>query len=540
MMMNVPLTLVSLIERAETYFAKKEVVSRTLSGVHRLTYKEVGERTRSLSSALEKLGVVRGDRVGTLAWNDHRHLEAYFAVPCMGAVLHTINVRLPQDHLSYIINHAQDKVLLIDPIFVPLIEKVRDQLIHVEAFVIMSEENHVPETSLSPVYCYETLLSEGDPDYSFADDLHELEAAGTCYTSATTGKPKGVVYTHRSTVLHSYSLGWTDTLGISESDVCLPIVPMFHVNAWGMPYACTLFGSKLVLPGPDLSPGAIIDWIEKERVTFTGGVPTVWLGVMKEIQEIEHDMSSLRAVVCGGSAAPKGLIQKYEQQYGIPFVHAYGMTETSPIASVARLKSYQTDLPYEEKLSIRSTQGMIVPGLESKVVDENGEVARNGEEMGELLLRGHWIADDYYEDERSQEAFRDGWLHTGDIVTMDEEGNIRIVDRTKDLVKSGGEWISSVELENALMAHEAVFEAAVIAVTHPKWQERPVACIVLKDAYQGKVSKEEFIEFLRPQFAKWWLPDDVVFLDEIPRTSVGKFLKRQLREDLKDLFVKEE
>ncbi|HET7657788.1 MAG TPA: long-chain fatty acid--CoA ligase [Bacillales bacterium] len=533
-MMNMPLTLVSLIERAETYYSNKEVVSRTLSGVHRLTYKEIGQRTRALSSALEKLGVGRGDRVGTLGWNDHRHLEAYFAVPCMGAVLHTINVRLPQDHLSYIINHARDKVLLIDPTFVPLVEKVRDQLPQVKAFVIMSEENLIPETTLSPVFCYETILAEGDPNHQFANDLEEWEPAGTCYTSATTGKPKGVVYTHRSTVLHSYSLGWTDTLGISESDVCLPIVPMFHVNAWGLPYAATLFGSRQVLPGADLSPKAIVDWIEKEKVTFTGGVPTVWLGVMKEIEGNEHDMSSLRAVVCGGSAAPKGLIQKYEQQYGIPFLHAYGMTETSPIATVARLKSYQEDLPYEQKLAIRSTQGMIVPGLEAKVVDDKGEVAHDGKEMGELLLRGHWIADEYFEDERSKDAFGDGWLHTGDIVTIDEEGNLRIVDRTKDLVKSGGEWISSVELENALMAHEAVFEAAVIAVPHPKWQERPVACVVLKEDCHDKVSKTDLIDFLSPQFAKWWLPDDVIFLDEIPRTSVGKFLKRQLREQYQD------
>ncbi|HEU5140187.1 MAG TPA: long-chain fatty acid--CoA ligase [Bacillales bacterium] len=536
-MMNAPLNLVSVIERAETYFPKKEVVSKTASGIHRFTYKEMGQRTRALASALEKLGVQRGDRVGTLAWNDHRHLEAYFAAPCMGAVLHTINVRLPQDHLTYIVNHSEDKVLLIDEAFVPLIEKVQDQLSGVKAYVIMTDKKELPSSTLSPVYSYEDLVSEGRSDYAFDQALDENAPAGMCYTSATTGKPKGVVYTHRSTVLHSTSLGLADTLALSETDVCLPIVPMFHVNAWGVPYASTMFGSSQVLPGPDLTPKAIVELVESESVTLAAGVPTVWLGVAKELEQNDYDMSSLRTVACGGSAAPKGLIRKYEQEYGIPFVHAYGMTETSPVATVAKLKSYQQELSYEEKLDIRATQGMILPGLELKIVNDSGEVKRDGKDMGELLLRGPWIASEYYKDDRSKDAFRDGWLYTGDIVTIDEEGNIKIVDRTKDLVKSGGEWISSVDLENALMAHDGVAEAAVIAVPHPKWQERPLACVVLKNGVT--VAKEELLEYLRPQFAKWWLPDDVVFMEEIPRTSVGKFLKRQLREQLKDHLVVE-
>ncbi|HET7579340.1 MAG TPA: long-chain fatty acid--CoA ligase [Bacillales bacterium] len=531
-MMNVPLTLVSVIERAETYFSKKEVVSRTSSGIHRLTYKQIGKRTRALASGLEKLGVGRGDRVGTLAWNDHRHLEAYFAAPCMGAVVHMINARLSYDHLSYIINHAEDKVLLIDEGFVPIVEEIQDRLSSVSAFVIMTDEKELPSTKLSPVYSYEDLVAEGDTDYAFARDLDENEPSGMCYTSATTGKPKGVVYTHRSTVLHSISLGLADTQGLSESDVCMPVVPMYHVNAWGLPFACTYFGTTQVLPGPNFTPKLLAELIDSEKVTITAGVPTIWLGLAKELEQNAYDTSNLRSVVCGGSAAPKGLIRTYEEQFGIPFLHAYGLTETSPIVSVARLKSYQQDLPYEEQLEVRATQGMITPGLEARVVDENGEVERNGKQMGELLLRGPWIADEYYEDERSKDAFQDGWLHTGDIVTIDAEGNLRIVDRTKDLVKSGGEWISSVDLENALMAHEAVFEAAVVAVPHPKWQERPIACVVLKEDYN--VTKEDLLDYLRPQFAKWWLPDDVVFMDEIPRTSVGKFLKRQLREQLKD------
>jgi len=534
MMMNVPLVLTSVLERAETIFPKKTVVSRTASGIQRYTYKEIGERTRALASALAELGVKRGDRVGTLAWNDHRHLEAYFAVPCMGAVLHTINIRLPKDHLSYIINHAEDKVLLVDRQFLPLIEAIKDELYTVRAFVILGDEAEVPETALAPVYAYESLIAAGDRRYRFPQDLDENEPSGMCYTSATTGLPKGVVYTHRSSVLHALTLGLVDTLGLSEADVCLPIVPMFHVNAWGTPYACTYFGSTLVLPGPNVTPKVIAELIEAEKVTTASGVPTVWLGLAKELQERPYKTDSLRAVICGGAAAPKGLIRLYEEKLGIPFIHAYGLTETSPLVSVARLKSYQNDLPEEEKWEIRATQGLIVPGLQAKLVGENGEAAWNGKEMGELWLRGPWVADEYYKDERSREAFTDGWLHTGDIATIDEEGFVKIVDRAKDLVKSGGEWISSVDLENALMAHEAVFEAAVIAVPHPKWQERPIACVVLKEPYKATTSKEDLLDYLRPQFAKWWLPDDIIFLDEIPKTSVGKFLKRALRERFKN------
>lgn len=540
MMMNTPLTLTPLLERAEKYYAKKQVISKTSSGIQRFTYQEIGERTRALASALEKLGIEKGDRVGTLAWNDHRHLEAYFAAPCMGAVLHTINVRLSQDHLSYIINHTEDKVLLIDAVFLPLIERIKDELHTIQAFIIMTDAKKLPETTLSPVYSYETLLAEGDRNYQFPNDINENDPAGMCYTSATTGKPKGVIYTHRSTVLHCITLGLKDTLALSEEDVCLPVVPMFHVNAWGIPFACTYFGSTQVLPGPDLSPKALAELIQSEKVTLAAGVPTVWLGLAKLLEQESYETDSLRAVVCGGSAAPKGLIKLYEEKLGIPFVHAYGLTETSPVVSVARLKSYQQDLSYEEKLDIRATQGMVVPGLELRVVGDNGEVAHNGKEMGELLLRGPWIADEYYNDERGKTAFSDGWLHTGDIVTIDEEGNLKIVDRTKDLVKSGGEWISSVDLENALMAHEAIFEAAVVAVPHPKWQERPVACVVLKDGYKDTITKEDVLDFLRPQFAKWWLPDDVLFIEEVPKSSVGKFLKRELREQLKNHLIAQE
>lgn len=534
-MMKTQLTLEKLLERAENLFPKKEIVSRTATKIHRFTYAEYGKRTRRLASALAHLGIKRGDRVGTLAWNDHRHLEAYFAIPSMGAVLHTINIRLSAEHLIYIINNAEDKVLLIDEGLVPIVEKIKDEIATVKAFIILTDQEELPNTTLEPVYSYEAFIQEGDENFQFLQDLDENEPAGMCYTSATTGNPKGVLYTHRSIILHSMSLGLVDTLSLSESDVAMPVVPMFHVNAWGMPFSSVWFGAKQVLPGPNFTPKILAELIEAEKVTLTAGVPTIWIGLLQEIESGNYDMSSLTRVVCGGSAAPKSLIRKYEEKHNIPFIHAYGMTETSPIVTVSRLKSYQQDLPYEEKLEYRSKQGLIVPGVEAKVINEKGEVARDGKEMGELILRGPWITDSYYkEPEKTKEAVRDGWLYTGDIATIDEEGFIKLVDRTKDLVKSGGEWISSVDLENAIMAHEGVLEAAVIAVPHPEWQERPVAAVVLKDAYKEKVTKDDILNFIAPKFAKWWLPDDVIFMDEIPKTSVGKFLKRQLREQLKE------
>ncbi|MEK5520701.1 long-chain fatty acid--CoA ligase [Heyndrickxia sp. FSL W8-0423] len=536
-MMQVPLTVGSLLERAETFFPKKEVVSRTLSGIHRFTYKEIGRRTRRLASALETLGVKKGDRVGTLAWNHHRHLEIYFAAPGIGAVLHTINLRLSPEHISYIINHAEDEVLFVDEDILPLVEMVKDSLTTVKAYIIMTDQDKLPTTTLEPVYSYERLLEAGDPEHSFLQDINENDPAGMCYTSATTGNPKGVVYSHRGIVLHSYALGLADTTAMSEKDICMPVVPMFHVNAWGMPFAATWFGSKQVLPGPMFTPKLLAQLIENEKVTVTAGVPTIWLGLLNELEQNHYDTSSLRSILCGGSAAPMAMIKAFEQKYNIPFLHAYGMTETTPLATISTLKSYQEDIDEEEKLNIRSKQGLLVPGLQMKVIAGDNEVKWDGKEMGELLIKGPWIADEYYKDERTSESFKDGWLYTGDVATVDEEGNVKLVDRTKDLIKSGGEWISSVDLENALMAHEAVFEATVVGVPHPQWQERPIACIVLKDAFKGKVEKQEILDFIAPQFAKWWMPDEILFLDEIPKTSVGKFLKRELRSRLKDYFV---
>lgn len=533
MMMNVPLTISSMMERAEKLFSKKEIVSRTHDTITTLTYKQLGERTRRLSSALKKLGIKEGERVGTLAWNHHRHVEAYFAIPGIASVLHTINIRLSPQHISYIIQHAEDRILLIDEDLVPLVENIQSQLSTVQAYIIMTDKDELPNTTLKPVYHYEKLLEEGDPNFQFVKDIDENTPAGMCYTSATTGNPKGVVYTHRSTVLHCMALGLADTAALSESDAAMAIVPMFHVNAWGLPFAATWFGSKQVLPGPMFTPKILLEMIQSEKVTLAAGVPTIWLGVLQELENNSYDLSSMTRILCGGAAAPKSVIKAFEQKHNVPFIHAYGMTETSPLVTLARLKSYETELSYEEQLEIRSKQGYLVPGVEMKVVGTNGEVKWDGTEMGELCLRAPWIAESYYNDDRTVEGFRDGWLYTGDVVTVDEEGCVKIVDRTKDVIKSGGEWISSVDLENALMAHDAIFEAAVVAVPHPQWQERPIACVVQKK--NSTVTKEEIYEFLKPQFAKWWLPDDIVFMEEIPKTSVGKFLKQALRKELEHL-----
>lgn len=533
MMMNVPLTISSMMERAEKLFSKKEIVSRTHDTVTTLTYKQLGERTRRLSSALKKLGIKEGERIGTLAWNHHRHVEAYFAIPGIASVLHTINIRLSPQHISYIIQHAEDRILLIDEDLVPLVEKIQSELSTVQAYIIMTDKDGLPNTTLEPVYHYEKLLEEGDPNFQFVKDIDENTPAGMCYTSATTGNPKGVVYTHRSTVLHCMALGLADTAALSESDAAMAIVPMFHVNAWGLPFAATWFGSKQVLPGPMFTPKILLEMIQSEKVTLAAGVPTIWLGVLQELENNSYDLSSITRILCGGAAAPKSVIKAFEQKHNVPFIHAYGMTETSPLVTLARLKSYETELSYEEQLEIRSKQGYLVPGVEMKVVGTNGEVKWDSTEMGELCLRAPWIAASYYNDERTVEGFHDGWLYTGDVVTVDEEGCVKIVDRTKDVIKSGGEWISSVDLENALMAHDAIFEAAVVAVPHPQWQERPVACVVQKK--NSTVTKEEIYEFLKPQFAKWWLPDDIVFMEEIPKTSVGKFLKQALRKELEHL-----
>ncbi|MDN4606201.1 long-chain fatty acid--CoA ligase [Sporosarcina highlanderae] len=534
-MMQTPLLLSSFIKRAEQFFPNKLVISRTSADtIHRIPYREWAKRTRKLSNALTKLGMKHGTKVGTFGWNHHRHLEAYFGVPSTGAILHMVNIRLSPEHLAYVINHAEDEIMLVDDNLFPHFEKLAPLLKTVKHIVIMGDSMDVPETSLKNVYSYEALLAEASDEYDYPEDLDENTPAGMCYTSATTGYPKGVVYSHRGLVLHSYALGLADAMGMREGDVILPVVPMFHVNAWGMPFAAVFFGTTQVLPGPGFTPQLLLDLIEREKVTLTAGVPTIWLAMLKEQEQNPRDLSSLRGIVSGGSASPKGLIRAFEEKLGVPFYVGYGMTETSPLVSLSVYTSGMEELSMDERIDIRALQGLIMPGLEVKVVNEDGEVPWDGKTMGELAVRGPWIASEYYKDDRTDEAFRDGWLYTGDIAVMTDIGYLKLMDRTKDLIKSGGEWISSVDLENALMTHPDVFEAAVIAIPHEKWQERPLACVVLKDGKAADDAKKaELLAYLDGQFAKWWVPDDVVFLDEIPKTSVGKFLKATLREQLK-------
>lgn len=538
-MMQTPLILSTFITRAERFFPNKMIISRTgEQRIQRFTYREWAKRTRKLSNVLTKLGMGHGTKVGTFAWNHHRHLEAYFGVPCTGAVLHMINIRLSPEHIMYIINHAEDEILLVDEEFFPHLEKMAPMLKTVKHFVVMSDSKEIPETTLENVHSYEALLESASDEYDYPEDLDENTPAGLCYTSATTGQPKGVIYSHRGLVLHSYALGLSDAMGLCERDVAMSIVPMFHANAWGIPFAGVFYGTTQVLPGPGFNPSVLLDMIESEKVTMTAGVPTVFLAILKELEQASHDISSLRAIVCGGSASPKGLIRAFEEKYNIPFIVGYGMTETTPLVSLSVLTSSMDNLSTEERINTRALQGLVMPGLDIRIINENGEVPWDGKTMGELTVRGPWIADEYYKDERTEEAFKDGWLYTGDIAAMTEDGYLKLMDRTKDLIKSGGEWISSVDLENALMSHKDVYEAAVIAVPHEKWMERPLACVVLNENVAEDDAKvQELKDSLKGQFASWWIPDEVLFVKEIPKTSVGKFLKAALRDQLKEHYT---
>lgn len=531
-MMKTPLVMTHLFDYGTTYFPNQTIVSRTPRGLHRYSFRQYGDRVRRLARALESLGVKRGDRVGTLLWNDHYHFESYFAIPCMGAVLHTINLRLGADQIVYIVNHAEDQALIVDRSLWPIIERIQDRLTSLKTIILTGEsDNPDPEGT----YDYESLVASTDPMRVFPD-LEEDAPMGMCFTSATTGNPKGVVYSHRGIYLHSLTIGLANTLGLSMEDVILPIVPMFHVNAWGIPFAAIWFGAKMVLPGAAPTPANLLELMRDEGVTITAGVPTVWLGLAREL-EAHPTPLALRSAICGGSAAPESLIRQFEQTFNIPFLHAYGMTETSPIASAGRLKAHHQTLGYEEQLKIKATQGFLVPGLTIRLERDGQNVPWDGEQFGEMCLRGPWIADEYYRDERSPGTFIDGWLHTGDVAMIDPEGYIHIVDRTKDVIKSGGEWISSVDLENALMSHPAVFEAAVVGVPHPKWDERPLAFVVLKEGQTA--SKDDLLAHLASKFPKWQLPDDILFIAEVPKTSVGKFLKRSLRDQYNNYLSSE-
>ncbi len=537
-MMDYQLTLTPLLERAQRLFPKKEIVTKAGPGLERFTYEQMAMRVGRLANALAKLGVKNGDRVATFAWNNARHLEIYFAAPCMGAVLHPLNLRLPPDQLIYIVGHADDKVLFVDPTLLPAVEKLSVHFKNVKHYIVMGDK--VPEgTTLSPVHAYEDLLANASPDYPWPH-LDENDAAAMCYTSGTTGNPKGVVYSHRSIFLHSLGLSMTNSFGLSEADVFMPVVPMFHVLAWGTPFATVMLGTKLVFPGPHMQPRDLAELIQAEKVTLTAGVPTLWLGILNLLEKEHYDMSSLRGMIVGGAAAPQSMIEGFEKKHGLNVIHAWGMTEMSPLGTVSRLKSYQAELPESDRFSIRAKQGMSVPGVDLRAVDEAGkEIPWDGKAFGELQVKGPWVISGYYNDERSADSFMDGWFRTGDVVTIDPEGFVQIVDRTKDLVKSGGEWISSQDLENAIMAHPKVLEAAVIAVPHPKWQERPLACVVPKPDFKDSLTKAEIFEHLRGRFAKMYIPDDIVFIEAVPKTSVGKFDKKVLRAEYKEYQLPE-
>ena len=530
LMQDVPLTLPHLFGRAETLFFDKELVTATATGIERTDYGTWTERTRRLGGVLDDLGVSDDGRVATFAWNTARHLELYFGIPCTGRVLHTLNIRLFPEQLVYIVNHAEDEVVFVDRSLIALLWPLVDQLKTVRHIVVMDDgKGEVPSPDGGrALHDYEDLLAAASPVSFQVDD--ENRAAAMAYTSGTTGNPKGVVYSHRSTYLHTLGCMTAGNLGVQESDRILPVVPMFHANAWGLAHAAVASGASLIMPGPDLSAPSLAKLIEEEKVTIAAGVPTIWMGVLPELKG--RDTSSLRAIPCGGSAVPRALSEGYREQTGLPIMQAWGMTETSPIASVGRIKStIDATLDDDGRADLRTTVGQPSVCVDARIVrpGSTDELPWDGESSGELQVRGPWIASEYYDDERSPESFTDdGWLKTGDVAVIDRHGYIRLVDRTKDVIKSGGEWISSVDLENELMGHPKVAEAAVIGVPHPKWSERPLACVVVKPGEE--LTKEEVLSYLEGKVAKWWLPDDVAFVDEIPKTSVGKFSKKDLRD----------
>jgi fatty-acyl-CoA synthase len=530
-MMEFPLTLDHLLERAGTLFPDVEIVSsRPDNSIHRYTYREMHSRARALASALQELGLQCGDRVATLMWNHRVHLEAYFGIPSVGGVLHTLNLRLHPDELAHIVNDAQDRWLIVDDVLFSLYEKIRDKVSIERVFVVPFSG----KCSSLGGDDYEALLASGSGQPTYPE-LDERDAAAMCYTSGTTGKPKGVAYSHRALALHSYSISLPDNFSISRCDCVLPAMSMFHANAWGFPYAAVMNGSKLVLPGPNLQAERLLDLLEAERVTLAGGVPTIWLGVIDALEREPQrwDLVPDLRVIVAGSAAPESLFRRFEK-FGVRVIQPWGMTETTPIATVCTLKPHMQALPEDRKVEIRARQGLPSPFTEIRAIGDEGEVPWDGQTPGELEVRGPFIAASYYNLPQERNRWSDdGWLRTGDVVTIDPEGYMKITDRTKDLIKSGGEWISSVDLENALVGHPGIKEAAVVAVRHVKWVERPLAVVVAREDVP-KPTMEELRDFLAEKFAKWQLPDDFIFVAELPHTSTGKLLKSQLRKQFKD------
>lgn len=528
------LNLVRVVERPEQYFPHKEIVSRNHDGsLFRYTYADFSRRVRRLASALTSIGVGRGDKAATLAWNTHHHLELYFGIPCAGSVLHTANLRLSDEHIAYTMNHAQDKAIFFSPDLLTTVENLLPLLTTVKAFVILADKT--PPSKIPNLLSYEELLARGDPAAAY-DDIDEDAPASICFTSATTGNPKGVVYTHRALMLHSLMLSHVDGMAMSEKDVLMPIAPMFHVNSWGVPFAGVWVGAKFVFPGERPTAADNLKLISQHQVTFAHGAVTVGIDMMNLLQNEAHDISSLRGLLLGGSATPAAVMKYYQDQHGVPILTAWGSTECAPLATLTYIRGDQENLSTDDKIAIRVRQGIPAPAVERKVLDDDGyPIAWDDKAIGEVYVRGPWIATTYIDEPRSAESFIDGWWKSGDIASVNSDGVMKLVDRAKDLIKSGGEWISSVDLENALMAHDALREASVVGMPHDKWLERPVAFIVARGA--EKPSEEELRQhLLNAGFAKWWLPDRLIYLDEIPKTGVGKFNKRLLRDQLDTLL----
>ena len=531
LMQDYELSLQHVLWRIERLHQKKEVVTKRDEGIHRTTYGEMVPRINRLAGALKRLGVKPGDRVATLAWNNSRHLELYYAVPCMGAVLHTLNLRLFPQHLEFIVNDAEDKVLFVDQSLLPLLKPLAGKIPGVKTMVMMADGAPGAlagsDNGIADMLDYEELLAAESENYPWPK-LSVRMAAAMCYTSGTTGNPKGVVYSHRSQFIHTMGVLQGDSLGLTENDALLPVVPMFHANSWGLPYAAGMAGTKVVFAGRfSADAKSIVEMAEQEEVTFLAGVPTVWIGLATYLKESGKRLPKVRVVVCGGSAIPRSLMETMDS-VGLRMLHAWGMTETSPLGSVARVPA-GTDP--DEELRLRLTQGRVGAGVEIRISDpaSGEELPWDGVAFGEIQVRGPWIARGYHNGYDPGKLTEDGWFRTGDVAKIDPDGYIQIVDRTKDVIKSGGEWISSVELENAVMAYPKIVEAAVIGLPHPKWDERPVVYAVAKPEFKGQVTQEEVIEFLKDKVAKWWLPDEVRFIDEVPKTSVGKFDKKVLR-----------
>src|SRR6266567_3063947 len=515
-----------IFERGTRLFPDREIVTGGTTGAHRYTYREFGQRVHRLASALKTLGLQPGERVGTFGWNHYRHLEMYFAVPMLGSVLHTLNIRLFHDQLTYIVNHAADRFIFVDRSLVPVIRQLQPTFTSVEKIVVIDDG---ADCEVGDALDYEQFLQGGAEHVDFPR-LDETEAAMMCYTSGTTGNPKGVAYSHRALTLHSFGQCQVDSLGVSQADTVMAMVPMFHANAWGLPYASTLVGAKQVFPGNSMAPDRVLQLMQDERVTLGAGVPTIWIGALPLLQSGKYDVSSVTRIACGGSAAPRGLIEGYDK-LGLNILHAWGMTELTPIGTVSNMRAELASADKATQLDYKARQGMSVPGVELRVLDDSGQEAPwDGKTMGELVARGLWTTAAYYNDDRSGSSFTaDGWFRTGDVAMIHPNGYIEIADRTKDLIKSGGEWISSVALENALMAHPKVQEAAVIGIPDARWDERPLACVVPRPDFRGAVTDAELTEFLSTQFAKWWLPERYLFLEELPKTSVGKFDKKTMR-----------